>query len=172
MTGLERNADHVIMSCYAPLFGNEDAWQWRPDLIWFNNLEAYGSANYYVQKLFSLNTGTRLLTAKVTDAPQLNERQQGLHASATLDEDAGEVIIKAVNATDGSLATTIELQGASRAGPKVEVILLASDSLTDENSLQTPRKIYPKEMSTPVSGSSFTYAFQPYSLTLLRIPVK
>ena len=33
MTGMERNADLVTMSCYAPLFGHEEAWQWRPDLI-------------------------------------------------------------------------------------------------------------------------------------------
>ena len=41
MTGMERNADLVTMTCYAPLFGHEDAWQWRPDLIWFDNLTVY-----------------------------------------------------------------------------------------------------------------------------------
>jgi alpha-N-arabinofuranosidase len=41
------------MASYAPLFAHVDAWQWTPDLIWFNNLKSFGTANYYVQKLFS-----------------------------------------------------------------------------------------------------------------------
>ena len=61
MTGLERNADVVNLTSYAPLMAHEEAWQWSPDMIWFNNLEAYGSANYQVQKLFSINKGTDLL---------------------------------------------------------------------------------------------------------------
>ena len=58
MTGLERNADVVTMSSYAPLFGHVDAWQWTPNLIWFDNLRSYGTPNYYVQKMFSVNRGT------------------------------------------------------------------------------------------------------------------
>ncbi|HKP13970.1 MAG TPA: alpha-L-arabinofuranosidase C-terminal domain-containing protein, partial [Blastocatellia bacterium] len=38
VTGLERNADVVRMSSYAPLFGHVEAWQWTPNLIWFDNL--------------------------------------------------------------------------------------------------------------------------------------
>ena len=49
MTGLERNADVVRMASYAPLLAHVDAWQWTPDLIWFDNLRSYGTPNYYVQ---------------------------------------------------------------------------------------------------------------------------
>jgi alpha-L-arabinofuranosidase len=59
MTGLERNADIVQMCSYAPLFAHVDAWQWRPDLIWFDNLSVVATPNYYVQKLFSNNKGNR-----------------------------------------------------------------------------------------------------------------
>ena len=62
MTGLERNADVVGMSSYAPLFAHVDAWQWTPDLIWFDNLRSFGTPNYYVQQLFGPIVGTRLLT--------------------------------------------------------------------------------------------------------------
>jgi alpha-N-arabinofuranosidase len=172
MTGLERNADLVTMSCYAPLFGCEEAWQWRPDLIWFDNLNVYGSANYYVQKLFSLNPGTRLLTAKVDGVPDLDDKKKSLYASATLDENTGEVIFKAVNVTGGVLDATIDLQGSARVGKSAKVILLTSYTLTDENSLQTPKKVHPREQSIPISGRRFTYTFQPYSLTILRVPVK
>ena len=64
MTGLERNGDIVRMAAYAPLFGNLTATHWSPDLIWFNNHQVTGSISYYVQKLFSTNTGTALLKAE------------------------------------------------------------------------------------------------------------
>ncbi|RZK73850.1 MAG: alpha-L-arabinofuranosidase, partial [Pedobacter sp.] len=62
MTGLERNAAVVNMASYAPLFANTDAWQWAPDLIWVDNLKVYGTPNYFVQKLFSTNKGTQVLS--------------------------------------------------------------------------------------------------------------
>src|SRR5699024_4346219 len=61
MTGLERNADVVVMASYAPLMAHVDGWQWTPDLIWADNLTSYGTPNYYVQKLFSTNKGTHVL---------------------------------------------------------------------------------------------------------------
>ncbi len=66
MTGLEKNSDIVRMSCYAPLFGNETAVQWTPDMIWFNNNTVYGSANYYVQKAFMTNAGRTRIPAELT----------------------------------------------------------------------------------------------------------
>jgi len=61
MTGLERNAHAVKLACYAPLLCNADYVNWKPDLIWFNNHAVYGTANYYVQKMFMNNQGDRLL---------------------------------------------------------------------------------------------------------------
>ena len=59
MTGLEKNADAVALACYAPLLANVDYVNWQPDMIWFDNHRAYGSANYYVQKLFMNHQGTK-----------------------------------------------------------------------------------------------------------------
>ena len=171
MTGMERNADLVRMTCYAPLLAHEDAWQWRPDMIWFDNLKAYGSANYQVQRLFSLNPGTHLLTAKVSDAPALDDKKAGLHASATLDKNAGEVIVKVVNATATPLSTEIDLKGAGKVGKNARMILLTSPSLDDENTIDHPEKIVPTTASVSISGSKFQQQFAPYSLTILRIPV-
>jgi alpha-L-arabinofuranosidase len=65
MTGMERNADVVRMSSYAPLFAHIDAWQWRPNLIWCDNLRVMGTPNYHVQKLFSLHSGDVALPVKL-----------------------------------------------------------------------------------------------------------
>ncbi len=62
MTGLERNAEIVHLTSYAPLMAHAEGWQWTPDMIWFNNLESYGTANYQVQKMYATNKGTDLLS--------------------------------------------------------------------------------------------------------------
>ncbi|MBN2013123.1 alpha-L-arabinofuranosidase [candidate division KSB1 bacterium] len=172
MTGLERNADLVTMSCYAPLFGHEEAWQWRPNLIWFDNLSSYGSANYYVQKLFSLNAGTRLLAVNTKDIPNFNDKTKALHISSTLDETAGEVIIKAVNVNETAIKSDINLKGSSASGKTATAIVLSSPSLDAENSLAEPTKIFPVEQSIQIKGSAFSYEFPAHSLTILRVPVK
>ncbi|WP_239152604.1 alpha-L-arabinofuranosidase C-terminal domain-containing protein [Virgisporangium aliadipatigenens] len=69
MTGLERNADVVRMASYAPLFANIDNTQWRPDLIWFDNDESWGTTSYQMQKLFMNNVGDRVLPSTFTGPP-------------------------------------------------------------------------------------------------------
>lgn len=68
MTGLERNGDIVRMATYAPLFGSTTARHWAPNLIWFNNNSSIGSNSYYIQKLFSTNTGSKLLSSTLDGA--------------------------------------------------------------------------------------------------------
>ena len=72
MTGLEKNAHAVSLACYAPMLCNIDYVNWKPDMIWFNNHEVYGSANYYVQKLFMHHQGDQLLQI---EANGLEEKQ-------------------------------------------------------------------------------------------------
>ncbi|WP_151735807.1 alpha-L-arabinofuranosidase C-terminal domain-containing protein [Paenibacillus tengchongensis] len=69
MTRLERNAHAVALACYAPLLCNVDYVNWKPDMIWFNNHQVCGSANYYVQKLFMNHQGDRLLRIEAENLP-------------------------------------------------------------------------------------------------------
>ena len=62
MTGLERNADIVHMATYAPLFAHVEGWQWRPDMIWFDNLNSVRTVSYYVQQLYGHHKGTNVLS--------------------------------------------------------------------------------------------------------------
>ena len=64
MTSLENHAESVGLVCYAPLFANVDYVDWKPDMIWFDNHRVFGSANYYVQKMFMTNTGKELLETR------------------------------------------------------------------------------------------------------------
>jgi len=169
MIGLERNADLVRMTCYAPLFAHEEAWQWRPDLIWFDNLRSYGTANYYVQKLFSVNAGTHLLPLQLFDDSHQNEEAKHLFAGAVFDENTGDIIIKVVNATNQSHVVQFELENVEVKETGL-VYLLTSESLDDENTLQEPDKIVPQENSIKPESSEFSHEIQPLSLTVLRIP--
>lgn len=73
MTGLERNAHAVGLACYAPMLCNVDYVNWKPDLIWFNNHFVFGTANYYVQKLFMHHQGDYLLPIEASGFPRLEE---------------------------------------------------------------------------------------------------
>ena len=87
MTGLERNADVVHMATYAPLFAHVEGWQWRPDMIWFDNLNSVRTVSYYVQQLFATHKGTNVLSLTMNKKPVTGaEGQNGLFASAVCDK--------------------------------------------------------------------------------------
>lgn len=56
MLGMEK-APGLGLACYAPLFCNADYVNWTPDMIWFNNHQAYGTPSYHVQKLMMVHQG-------------------------------------------------------------------------------------------------------------------
>jgi alpha-L-arabinofuranosidase len=72
MTGLEKNAGVVGLACYAPMLCNVGYVNWKPDMIWFDNHRAYGTANYYVQKLFMNNMGDCLVDIEATKLHKVN----------------------------------------------------------------------------------------------------
>ncbi|AOW09355.1 alpha-L-arabinofuranosidase C-terminal domain-containing protein [Flavobacterium gilvum] len=166
MTGLERNAEVVNMTSYAPLMAHEEAWQWTPDMIWFNNLEAYGSANYYVQKLFSTNKGTDLLT--ITNDGKPLTGQNNLYASAVKDVNSKEVIVKLVNTSATPQEVTVDLKGGKLAS-KGTVITLTSPNLNDENTFAQPKKISPTETEYKLKGEKAQLNLGAYSVTVLKL---
>lgn len=142
MTGLERNADLVVMTSYAPLMAHQDGWQWTPDMIWFNNLEAYGTANYYVQKMYGNHAGTDLL--KITQNAQAITGQANLYASAVKDVNTNELYIKVANTAATSQNLSINIKGAKPAA-EATVLTMATDDMEAVNSFEMPRKISPQE---------------------------
>jgi alpha-N-arabinofuranosidase len=166
VTGLERNADVVRMASYAPLFAHVDAWQWTPDMIWFDNLRSYGTPNYYVQKLFSTNKGTRILPVLLDSSPK--NGQQNLYASASLDKPTGEVVLKVVNAAASEKEVRINLSGAGPIKKSGKAYVLASPDLKAENSFEGPTKVSPVERPL-AAAREFSFTLAPNSVTVLRI---
>jgi len=167
MTGLERNADVVGMASYAPLFAHVDAWQWTPDMIWFDNLNSYGSPSYYVQKMYALNKGTNVLP--VTMPAGAKNGTDNLFASAVADAPTGEVVVKLVNYSSSPRSVSINLAGAKGLGKTGRAQTMASADLQTQNSLTEPRKLAPQESTFAVKGSTLTYTLAPNSFTVLRV---
>ena len=170
MTGLERNADVVNMVSYAPLFAHVDGWQWTPDLIWFNNLTSYGTANYYVQKLFSTNKGTNVLSILKDNKPLTG--QQGIYASASFDKDSHEIILKLVNADSNTQTRIIQLQTNKRIEPKARLTVLHSEKLNAMNSIEKPDEVKPVDSEIVLKGKNAELTLPSYSLTVVKIKVK
>ena len=166
MTGLERNADVVTLTSYAPLMAHEDAWQWTPDMIWFNNLEVFGSANYYVQQLFSTNKGTDLLSITKEGKPLTG--QNNLYASAVKDLNSKEIIIKLVNTAASIQEVDVDLKGI-KTGSKGTIIKLSSSNLQDENTFAEPKKISPKQSEFKVIKGKQQLKLSAYSVTVLKL---
>ncbi|MBH8567719.1 carbohydrate binding domain-containing protein [Microvirga sp. STS02] len=170
MTGLERNADVVAMASYAPLFAHVDAWQWTPNLIWFDNLNSYGTVNYYVQQLFSQNKGTTMLPVQLP--ANAKNGTDNLFASAVADDAAGDLVVKLVNYSAAPRAVKVNMAGAKKLGKTGRALVMAADDLNTQNSLQEPKKLTPQESKFAVAGPVLSYTLAPNSLTVLRIPGK
>jgi len=164
MTGLERNADVVRMASYAPLFGNVDAWQWTPNLIWVDNHRIYGTPNYYAQQLFSRNRGDVVLPLSNEDPAATS-----FFASAVRDNQSNDLILKVVNASSQKAPAAIHLAGIPSGAQRAQATILTSDNMADENSFDQPRKVVPVTVSIGKVKARFRYTFKPNSLTALRI---
>lgn len=148
MTGLERNADIVHMATYAPLFAHVEGWQWRPDMIWFDNFSSFPTASYYVQQLYAKNKGTNVLPITM-DKKNITgaEGQNGLFASAVYDKDRNEYIVKVANTSAEGQELNINFAGMKKKEgiTKVRVQTLSSADPDAENSIENPSKIVPVE---------------------------
>lgn len=169
MTGLERNADVVHMASYAPLLAHVDAWQWRPDLIWFDNLKTIGTPNYYVQKMFSTHRGTQVIPVLQSGKPLSGA--DSLFASGTIDEDSSRLYIKLINTSSTARSVQLNTSGASvmKTG---EISILRSDGLYDYNSISDPKLIYPSSKPVTITGGKLNLQLEPRSASVVILGYK
>ena len=167
MTGLERNADVVPLSTYAPLFAHVEAWQWRPDLIWFDNLRVMKTPNYYVQQLYSHHAGTRVVPFLRAGKPLTGELS--LYATAALDERTNELILKVVNTGIQARQAQIQLHGLSDGTHTGTRIQFHSMDVEAVNTLEQPERVHPEESAFTYKGNQMAITIQPLSFTIYRI---
>jgi alpha-L-arabinofuranosidase len=157
MTGIERNADIVEMATYAPLLAHVEGWQWRPDMIWYDNLNMFKTVSYYVQQMYAMNKGTNVLKLTMKDPSDAKgkkvipvagqEGTDGLFASSVFDKTTGEIIIKIINTSKKAQSVTVNLVDMKGDRTAETLTLQHNGSMDDENSIKEPNKI------KPVSGT-------------------
>lgn len=164
MTGMERNADIVHMATYAPLFAHVEGWQWRPDLIWFDNLSSFNTSSYYVQQLFALNKGTNVLPLTMNGKAVTGaSNQNGLFASSVWDKDNNEVIVKVVNTSDQPQQLKLNFNGLKR-NEKLKngtVITFNSHDPLAENTIENPVLLKPTENTCNIEGDYLNNIIEP-----------
>lgn len=160
MTGLERNADVVHLATYAPLFAHVDAWQWRPDMIWFDNLRSVKTPNYYVQQLYSSYKGNDVMSTKMDDQPL--EGQDGLYATSVIDHGKHELIIKVANTSKEPKTLNFDYSKLklTMSGGK-EIVLKATPDA--ENTLDNPDAVVPVERSIEPAAKNMEVVLEPQS---------
>ena len=175
MTGMERNADIVHMATYAPLFAHVEGWQWRPDMIWFDNMNSVRTASYLVQQLFALNKGSNVLSLtmdkkNVTGA----EGQNGLFASAVWEKDDNTIIVKVVNTSDKAQPVTLNFAGLKKQDVLSDgiCIKLRSLNIDADNTLENPTAIQPQELSVSIEGNILNAELEPYTFALYKFKKK
>lgn len=188
MTGMERNSDIVLMSCYAPLFVNVNpgGMQWKSDLIGYDALTSYGSPSYYAQKMFSNYAGDEIIPIAAENIPT---RPRGLSKKdsvagmqpkqipvlfyvASRNKQTGTIYLKMVNAGSTAQSVTIKLGGAGKIAGSGSMVELKADQPTDTNSITAPEKIIPVTSTIKGLGKKFTRSFPPYSITVLQLETK
>ena len=170
LTGVERNADIVTMATYAPLFANINAWTWRPDMIWFDNLRSFRSCTWYFHQIFSHNKGTNVLELTWNGKPVAgSEGQEGLFASAVIDKSTNEVIVKIVNTGDKAQRIQLNLDGLSKKSHKGTLTTYSAGDIDDENTLDNPTKYTPQSSVIVIDSPNFEVEIAAKSFAMYKI---
>lgn len=136
MTGVERNADVVVLASYAPLFARMGYSQWSPDMIWFDDEKSYGTPSYWVQMMYSNFTGDFTLDTK-NEHKEL--QKDGIFYNASLDSKTGKVFVKIANTNDCNAEIELSLNGFDFS--KQKTVYIGGLEKTAVNSFAEPEKI-------------------------------
>ena len=134
LTSVERNADVVELSSYAPLLAKENHTQWRPDLIYFNNAEVSPTTDYQTMRLFGENSGDRYLNSELKVATDNEKAEVRIGAGIVKDEKSGKVIVKLVNMLPVPTSLDVDLTKVMpEGGPLTMERTVMSGAPADEN---------------------------------------
>ena len=163
LTGVERNADVVVLASYAPLFARVGYAQWSPDMIWFDEMKAYGTPSYFVQKLYGENMGTVTLAM---DGQEKELRKEQVYANVSLDERTGDLILKVVNHNDCEKTLELDL-GSFRAAGTAKNVILTGKGEDAYNCIEHPDSV---KLSECESNAADGIVLPANSFVVTRIP--
>ena len=158
LTGMARNSDAVVMTCYAPLLARMGYAQWSPNLIWFDEKTVCRTPSYFVQQMFAENLGNSNIILADGEIP----------CQASFDPQRNELVLMLVNASDHwEHIPLLFSEGWKIKRDEVTTILLTGETPAGINTLGA-------EIIKPVRRKlclSDAYELPPCSFAVLRIPV-
>lgn len=163
---VERNADVVEMTSYAPLFARKNATNWNPDLIYFDNDSVYPTCSYYVQQMFGQSAGDYYYGDCVTIVdPDKSEGEGYLQEqSVVLDSKNRALYVKVCNATDKEKIANLDLSRFKVKGMAEKTTLTGNRD--DENNFDS-QPISPIKESIKASKKA-SLNLPPYSFTIIK----
>lgn len=197
LTGLERNADMIIMNCYAPLFTRMDQGgnQWKTNLIGYDSLGSFGSPAYYTQVMFANAKGDVVLPVvsvipQTVAAPAVAPEQpaapgarpgrgrpeagpnpaEPLFVSSSKEDSTGDIIVKVVNIFPAEQNMTVELAGVTVKSQATGQVMSADPAAV--NSVENPLNVAPKDFTITNASSSWNHTFPGNSVTVIRFKTK
>lgn len=159
LINVERNADVVSMTSYAPLLAKHGHTQWNPDLIYFSNTGIFLTPDYYVQQLFGQNPGDEYIPTLIklsTNDPEIRKR---VASSLVRDHKTGDYILKLANLLPVDVRANIPLTGLPEF--KKEATLTVLKGGIEEE------KVTPAVSLTEVNAD-FHYQLPAYSFSVIR----
>jgi len=159
---VERNADVVAMTSYAPLFARKNTNNWNPDLIYFDNERPYLTCSYYVQQMFGQSSGDYYYgDCVVFDRPD----DHLLGQSVVLDTQSRQLFLKVCNAGENAAKATIDL--SLFGGFKGVTKTIIKGQPDDENGFEA-QPVAPVTETVKLKNKA-TLAVEPYSIVLYTI---
>ena len=159
---VERNADVVVMTSYAPLFARKNTNNWNPDLIYFDNERPFLTCSYYVQQMFGQSSGDYFYG----DCVKFDREDDNLLGqSVVLDTQSRKLYLKVCNAGENAAKATINLSRFG--GFKSVTKTVIKGQPEDENNFDQ-QPIAPVTESVKLKSKA-TIDVEPYSITLYSI---
>ena len=157
---VERNADVVCMTSYAPLFAKRGHYSWNPDLIYFDNDTTILTCSYYVQQMFGQNFGDYYYD------PAISTDNKNVDASIVLNSQKKELYIKVANIGDKAESLQFDLSRFSIRKNATITTISGADPMAENNFDAQP--IQPQ--TTPLQVSKkLSFDAQPYSFSVIKI---
>ena len=160
LTNVERNADIVRMTSYAPLLARHGHTNWNPDMIYFNSSRIDLTPGYYTQKIFGNNSGDQYITGKLSVESRRDDVRKRISTSTVYDSATGDLIIKLVNLLPVAVNTAVEVTDCEALSTTATCTVLTGKP--------TDRTAVPTESAIEVAPQ-FNYEMPPYSFTTIRI---
>lgn len=162
LTDIERNADVVKMTSYAPLLANKKHTQWNPDLIYFTNDKVMLTSDYYVQKLYGENSGDEYIPSEMELSNEQEFVKHRIGISIVKDTRSGDVIVKLVNLLPLEVNMNLKLKG-------IDPILSVSERTVLSASSPAAKDVVIHKEKVNVAEA---FSLSPYSFSILRIKAR